>query len=310
MVCSNGFPYSNGQSCRLSVVGLGLRFLSKIRGHAHLLARWRASVGLSATIKWQVLRLAVKLGLPEPAIWRVRPRQVRHPLRVRLRGSSDMDVFDQIFIFQEYSCLQGLNCPSFVVDLGANVGFSAAYFLTVFPKARVVAIEPDDRNVAICQLNLAPYGERALLLHGAVWSRSATLRLLRSSFRDGREWTTQVDEPGGDEPKTETVRAWDVGSLIDLGGGGSVDLLKVDIERAELSVFGVSAGSWLCKVRNICIELHGKDCEEVFFAALKDFDYELGASGELTICRNLRRRVGTQEKIPSTATATADETLA
>ena len=66
-----------------------------------------------------------------------------------------------------------------------------------------------------------------------------------------------------------------------------VDLLKVDIERAELSVFGESAGLWLLKVRNICIELHGKDCEEVFFAALKDFDYELKHFGELTICRNL-----------------------
>jgi hypothetical protein len=69
-----------------------------------------------------------------------------------------------------------------------------------------------------------------------------------------------------------------------------VDLLKVDIERAELSVFWRSAASWLHKVRNICIELHGKDCEDVFFDALKDFDYELGRSGELTICRNLRPR--------------------
>ncbi len=39
-------------------------------------------------------------------------------------------------------------------------------------------------------------------------------------------------------------------------------------------------------IRNICIELHGKGCEEVFFAALKDFDYKLGHSGELAICRN------------------------
>jgi hypothetical protein len=75
-----------------------------------------------------------------------------------------------------------------------------------------------------------------------------------------------------------------------MSGGSSVDLLKVDIEGAELSVFGESAASWLHRVHNISIELHGKDCEEVFFAALKDFDYELGHFGELTICRNLRSR--------------------
>jgi FkbM family methyltransferase len=198
-----------------------------------------------------------------------------------------MSVFDQIFLFQEYSCLRDLKEPSLVLDLGANVGFSASYFLSVFPKARIIAVEPDERNLAICKTNLAPYGDRVMLLHGAVWSRSTTLRLLKGTFGEGREWATQVDEL--EEDRTSVgVQAWDVGSLIDMSGGTMVDLLKVDIERAELSVFGESACSWLHRVRNICIELHGKDCKEVFLAALKDFDYELEHSGELTICRNLR----------------------
>jgi FkbM family methyltransferase len=213
---------------------------------------------------------------------------VLHPLQARLRGSSDIEVFNQIFIYQEYLCLRELKEPFLVLDLGANVGFSAAYFLSAFPKARVVAVEPDERNLAVCKANLSPYGDRVLLLDGAVWSRPATLRLLKGTFGDGREWATQVEELIEEKDTSGGVQAWDVGSLIDMSGGGTVDLLKVDIERAELSVFGESASSWLHRVRNICIELHGKDCEEVFFAALKDFDYELGHSGELTICRNLR----------------------
>jgi FkbM family methyltransferase len=168
--------------------------------------------------------------------------------------------------------------------------------LSVFPKARIVAVEPDERNLAICKANLSPYGDRVLLLHGAAWSRPATLRLLRGTFFVGREWATQVDESIEEEGTSAGVQAWDVGSLIDMSGGRTVDLLKVDIEGAELSVFGESARSWLGRVKNICIELHGKDCEEVFFAALKDFDYELGHSGELTICRNLRLREMPQTK--------------
>jgi FkbM family methyltransferase len=243
-------------------------------------------------MQWALLHFAVRqLRLfPEPAIWRVRPRQVLHPLRARLRGSSDMEVFDQIFLDQEYSCLLDLNEPSLVLDLGANVGYSAAYFLSIFPKAHLVAVEPDGSNLAICKANLSPYGDRAQLLHGAVWSKPATLGLVKGSFGDGREWATQVEEVIEGERPSEFIPAWDVGSLIDMSGCSTVDLLKVDIERAELSVFGESSGSWLPRVRNICIELHGKDCEEVFFAALKDFDYELGHSGELTICRNLRPR--------------------
>jgi FkbM family methyltransferase len=199
-----------------------------------------------------------------------------------------MEVFDQIFICEEYSCLRDLDVPSLVLDLGANVGFSAAYFLSVFPKARLVAVEPDAGNLAICKANLLPYGDRVLLLHGAVWSRPAKLRLVKGTFGDGREWATQVDELIDQKQPSASIQGWDVGSLIEMSGCSMVDLLKVDIERAELSVFGESAGSWLHQVRNICIELHGKDCEEVFFAALKDFDYELGHSGELTICRSLR----------------------
>jgi hypothetical protein len=72
------------------------------------------------------------------------------------------------------------------------------------------------------------------------------------------------------------------------GGGGTVDLLEVDIERSGLFVFGEGAGPWPRRIGNICIEPHGKDCQEVFFAALKGFDYDLGRFGELTICRDLR----------------------
>jgi FkbM family methyltransferase len=254
----------------------------------------KASIGFLAATQWELLRVAVKLGFPEPAVWRLRPRQVAHRLEARLRGSSDMNVFNQIFMFEEYACLKELPEPSLVLDLGANVGFSSAYFLNVFPAARVVAVEPDERNMAVCKANLAPYGDRVLLLHGAVWSRPKMLRLLQGAYGDGREWTTQVDELIDSEGAHGGIQAWDVGSLIDMSGASSVDLLKVDIERAELSVFGDSAGTWLPRVRNICIELHGKDCEEVFFAALADFDYELEHSGELTICRDLRPRKATQ----------------
>jgi FkbM family methyltransferase len=199
-----------------------------------------------------------------------------------------MEVFGQIFDKEEYRCLRDLENVSVVMDLGANVGFSSAYFLSCFPKSRVVAVEPDERNVAICRINLQPFGDRALLLHGAAWAASMRLCLSKGNFGDGREWATQVSKPSDDS--AGDVQAWDVGSLIDMVGGAEVDLLKVDIERAELAVFGDTAKQWLPRIRNICIELHGLDCQGAFFSALADFDYELEYSGELTICRNLRIR--------------------
>jgi len=224
--------------------------------------------------------------MPGRAQWRARPRRFRYPLNVRLRGSSDIDVFCQIFLEQEYFALRHLKSVSFILDLGANVGFASAYFLNCFPESRILAVEPDEGNVEMCRTNLEPYGERAQVLHGAVWSHNTRLSLSRGAFRDGREWATQVFLPSGGH--SGEVEAWDISSLIDLSSSGCVDLLKIDIEGAELVVFGETAKTWLHRVRNLCIELHGDDCRAMFFNALAGFDYELDQSGELTICKNLR----------------------
>ena len=263
-------------------------FNKSAQSHFRKFANLKASTGLSSALRWEAMRLAAKLGFPGPELWKLHPRATAYPLYPRLRGSSDMMVFDQIFFFEEYSCLKDIDEPRIVIDLGANVGFSAAYFLNAFPKSKVIAVEPDELNVEMCRKNLSPYGERVLILHGAAWSRTTKLRLLKGVFGDGLEWATQVGEIDEGEVAIGSVQAWDVGSLIDMSGGSTVDLLKIDIEKGELSVFGESATQWLHRVRNICIELHGEDCEKVFFAALKDFDYKLSRSGELTICRNLR----------------------
>jgi FkbM family methyltransferase len=247
-------------------------------------------VGTTSTLQWALIRIGSQFHLNWPGSWRVHPRQVQRELLVRLRGSSDMNVFNQVFIRQEYSSLRHLENVLMVLDLGANVGYSSACFLSCFPNSRVVAVEPDERNVAVCKANLEPYGDRVQLLHGAVWSECTTLCLARGAFGDGREWATQVVRPT--DGKTGSVRAWDVGSLMDIAGAAQVDLLKVDIERAELAVFSDTAKKWLAKVRNICIELHGPDCEEAFFNALADFDYELSRAGELTICKNIRPKSG------------------
>jgi FkbM family methyltransferase len=260
--------------------------LGRVRHSISTLTKWLRTVGALSTFQWLFVRIGRELSLRWPASWRVHPRQAHHALTARLRRSSDLNVFSQIFIEQEYLPLRNLKDVSLVLDLGANVGYSSAYFLSCFPNSRVVAVEPDERNVEICKANLKPYGDRVLLLHGAVWSECTDLCLSKGIFGDGREWATQVVLPC--DVSAGNVKAWDVGSLIEKAGGAVVDLLKVDIEQAELVVFGESAKAWLPRVRNICIELHGPDCQQTFFNALADFNFELEHSGELTICKNLR----------------------
>jgi FkbM family methyltransferase len=243
-------------------------------------------VGTVSTAQWVLIRIGGKFGISWWDSWKVHPRQAQHALVARLRGSSDICVFNQIFVREEYRCLRDLEDVSLVLDLGANVGYSSAYFLSAFPHSRVVAVEPDERNVAVYQTNLASYGNRSKLLHGAVWAERTELCLAKGTYGDGREWATQVIQPL--DGSAGSVPAWDISSLIDIAEADQVDLLKVDIERSELAVFGETAKKWLPKIRNICIELHGRDCKEVFFNALADFDFEASVSGELSICRNIR----------------------
>jgi hypothetical protein len=140
----------------------------------------------------------------------------------------------------------------------------------------------------ICQQNLAPFGARATVVHGAAWPERGVLQVKRGVFRDGREWATQVCSPTDPESGDPVVQSCDIDSLLVIAGSHEVDLLKSDIERSERELFSRNTAAWMPKIRNICIELHDENCAAVFFSAWSGYVYEPSCSGELTICSNLR----------------------
>jgi FkbM family methyltransferase len=239
------------------------------------------SIGWRGTCTWALYKAKKALGREASSL---RPAMAKYPVKARLGNSSDIGAFAQIFIHNEYACLRSIEAPRVIFDLGANVGYSSAYFLSCFPSAKVLAVEPDPGNFEMCGTNLAPYGDRVALICGAAWSSRTMLKLSPGTFGDGREWATRVVTGDGD------VEGWDIPSLMRMARVSQIDLLKVDIEGGELELFSGNT-NWLKSVRNICIELHSADCERVFFDALKGFSYDLDRSGELTICRNIRSSV-------------------
>ncbi len=75
-------------------------------------------------------------------------KYAKHPVRCR-PNTSDVEVFKQIFAWREYRCLDDVHDASLIIDCGANVGYSAVYFLTRYPNARVIAVEPDADNFSV-----------------------------------------------------------------------------------------------------------------------------------------------------------------
>jgi hypothetical protein len=107
-------------------------------------------------------------------------------------------------------------------------------------------------------------------------------------FGDGRSWATQVKEPGISE--AANVEAWDMPSLIDLCPAGRVDLLKIDIEGSERALFSSGTKEWLDRVRMVCIEVHGAECQEAVSSALAAYEFSASRTGEYQIFHGLARR--------------------
>ena len=231
-------------------------------------------------------RLHVRLGGRRRSVFTLHPRQVRHRLAVRSH-TSDLEVFAQIFIGREYDGLRDLPDVRLIVDCGANVGYSSAYFLSCFPRCEVIALEPDPGNFALLQQNLRPYGRRATAVRAGVWSHATRLALVKQPYRGGGAWTRQVEECAPGEP--ESIEGIDIGSLLARSGHERISLLKVDIEGAEAVVFARNCESWLRCVDAIAIELHDDSAfgsgSAVFAAAIDGQGFRLSRSSELTICR-------------------------
>ena len=253
-----------------------------------LVRNYATSIGWRGAMCLRFSDLRARIGVSKSALLRFKIKNAEHPLFMRI-GSSDREVLGQIFIEKEYESI-AVTSPRTILDLGANVGYSSAYFLSKYPAASVVAVEPDSSNYAICRRNLDPYGSRAKVVHGAAWPERSKLVVDRGIWRDGREWTAQVRLAKEGDTSSESIDGYDMLTLIGLSGATEIDLLKIDIEKSELELFSRNTESWLPRIRNLCIELHGSDCEAIFFRALADYSYNLSRTGELTVCSDLRIR--------------------
>jgi FkbM family methyltransferase len=208
---------------------------------------------------------------------------------ILIRGnSSDADVFRQIFIDKEYSCLLDMQHVSLMIDAGANVGYSSLYFLDNFPNCKIIAIEPDPTNFAALEQNLAPYSDRVTLYNCGVWSQSGQLVIDNSTYRDGREWTRQVRECAPDEQGD--FKAITIAEILRQTLPQCFSFLKMDIEGAEAVIFGdKSCQDWLADIDAIAIELHDDtsfgNATNLFYTAIEAQNFLISHSGELTICR-------------------------
>jgi FkbM family methyltransferase len=176
------------------------------------------------------------------------------PLALR---AEHVGVLMQVFHYGEYDApdLDWARVET-IVDAGANIGLSSRLFAHRSPRARILAVEPDDANLDLLNANLRPLVEagRAEIIPKALWTESTFLDFTKNV---GSVSHGLVDAQGATGAATTRVPTTTVVELLDRLGSPRIDILKMDIEGAEKEVLSSpSAATWLDRVDCLLVECH------------------------------------------------------
>jgi FkbM family methyltransferase len=158
----------------------------------------------------------------------------------------------------------------FIVDAGGYIGDSGALFLSRYPQAHCLVLEPGRAHVW-AEKNLAAYGTRAIL-------RKAALMATPGSFQI-HEADTGSHVVAATDGKLEVITMQQV---MALSPSGRIDILKIDIEGAEVELFRGSC-DWLRAVDCISIELHGETAKAEIPVTLIAAGFRLSQHGSLIV---------------------------
>jgi FkbM family methyltransferase len=147
-----------------------------------------------------------------------------------------------------------------IIDGGAHIGLATLYFKWLYPQGQVVAFEPNEKLATLWQRNIDNNGltevtliQKALGKHEGekkifYFDKTAWRWYSTGSFYAGAWNGEQREQEEGQVTTTQLKRF-----IHELP---RVDLLKLDIEGAELEVILSLGDSALSKIREIIFEFH------------------------------------------------------
>ncbi len=171
-------------------------------------------------------------------------------------GTTDAQVVDDTFVGRYHLPPMALSPDACVLDLGANIGCTAAHLATMCPRGKVLAVEMDFANAELAGRTLAPFGDRVAVVHAAAWETDGEIE-----YAGGEAWglraATLGQDPHAPPPgdRVFRVRAARVETLIAESGIDRIDYAKVDVEGAESVIVRPDSG-WLGRVKSIKVEYH------------------------------------------------------
>jgi FkbM family methyltransferase len=173
-------------------------------------------------------------------------RNLQTPIFVR-PGTADVGTIINNIVREEYGQFRLNEEPQWMIDAGAYIGDTSAYFLSRFPKLRVIALEPHPTNYDMASLNLKKYSNRVILMKKGLWVND------QNHFFNGDFTGASIQDKGN---KIECIS---IPTILRQYKIDKVDIFKMDIEGAEKNIFVFEPESWLNKINLLIIEIHGPE---------------------------------------------------
>jgi len=240
------------------------------RSFAFLVNWGSVAVKESLWTLFELLRLSSpnKLSVIKPVSF----RKLLVPFYLRA-GTKDVSVAINNFVREEYAAIKLVQNPKIMVDAGAYVGDTAAYFLSEYPNLTCFAYEPMTESYDVAAINLSPYGHRAHLFRKAVAGTDGIVKVA------GTQTGAFISDSDGEE-----IEAISIESIIKSLPEPQIDILKLDVEGSEVDIFRTNAEFWLPRTKGIIVETHSEEGTRIVLEILRQHAWTAERVRNLYFC--------------------------
>ncbi len=156
--------------------------------------------------------------------------------------------------------------PLLIVDAGAHIGCFSLFVHNRWPKARLIAFEPEQKNLPLLRQNFSLNQINGEVVPKAVWKEEATLTFAGGQSNSGFLTAGTKQKQSAPTSAAREVEATSLSAYF-RGDLKKIDLLKLDVEGAELAVLDQELPH--CSPHTVILcELHFTEIHQPQFEAI------------------------------------------